>query len=120
MNVHTDKVGHHCHYFNNDKMCPFEELGCKFLHTDSKKCKFGLTCTQRMWPFKHERVNSKEVTETNIDDSRIGRTGEDEKNDTIADDGLCHDIYSSKDKVWLWRMPEPNPVYWLLRETRQP
>ena len=85
--MHTDRVGHHCHYFNNDKMCPFEELGCKFFHTDSKKCKFGLTC-QRMCPFKHVRVNNNEVTETNIDNSRIGKNEEDEKNETMADDGL--------------------------------
>ena len=26
------KTTKHCHYFNTDKSCSFEELGCKFLH----------------------------------------------------------------------------------------
>ena len=25
-----------CHYFNNAKICPYEEVGCKFNHEDSK------------------------------------------------------------------------------------
>ena len=36
MNIHNNENCHPCHYFNNGKMCPFEELGCKFLHINSK------------------------------------------------------------------------------------
>ena len=29
-----------CHYFNNGKQCPYEEVGCMFNHSDSEKCRF--------------------------------------------------------------------------------
>ena len=32
--MHSDKKVRHCHYFRNNIFCPFEELGCKFLHTN--------------------------------------------------------------------------------------
>ena len=85
--MHTDNINHHCHYFNNDKMCPFEELGCKFLHRDSK-IQVWLSMYTKSAPLQNVRVNSKEVTETNIDNSRIGKNEEDQTNYRIADDGL--------------------------------
>ena len=29
-----------CHYFNNNKTCPFEQIGCMFKHAKSRKCWF--------------------------------------------------------------------------------
>ena len=29
-----------CHYFNNNKTCPFEENGCMFAHIKADTCKF--------------------------------------------------------------------------------
>ena len=29
-----------CHYFNNAKICPYEEIGCRFKHEVSDNCKF--------------------------------------------------------------------------------
>ena len=43
----------HCYYFNSNKMCPFEELGCKFLHKYSAVCKNGDQCSSHMCQFKH-------------------------------------------------------------------
>ena len=42
-----------CHYFNSNKPCPFEKLGCKFNHKISSPCKFGYRCTANMCQFKH-------------------------------------------------------------------
>ena len=42
-----------CHFFNSGKICPFEQLGCKFKHEYSDKCKFGEKCTFHMCHFKH-------------------------------------------------------------------
>ena len=42
----------YCHYFNNEKVCPFEEIGCKFLHTKSSKCRF-VKCKNKLCPFSH-------------------------------------------------------------------
>ena len=29
-----------CHYYNNEKHCPYEAIGCKFPHVIADKCKF--------------------------------------------------------------------------------
>ena len=47
-----------CHYFNNKKNCPFEELGCMFQHAESAICKFQKQCGKKLCQFKHfEAVN---------------------------------------------------------------
>ena len=42
-----------CHYYISGKPCPFENLGCKFLHIFSKVCKYGRECTHKMCQFRH-------------------------------------------------------------------
>ena len=29
-----------CHFFNNGKLCPFEKLGCKYLHKEAQLCRY--------------------------------------------------------------------------------
>ena len=53
INLHTDDNVQRCHYFNNTKNCPFEELGCKFLHAPSDFCRLGLSCQRRLCPQRH-------------------------------------------------------------------
>ena len=43
----------YCHYFNNKDFCPYEEIGCKFKHEESGKCKFDKTCRYKLCQFKH-------------------------------------------------------------------
>ena len=33
-----------CHFYNNDKHCPFSQIGCKFLHEESAKCRYNSQC----------------------------------------------------------------------------
>ena len=33
--IHSNKITKQCHFFKNKVTCPFDELGCKFLHTSS-------------------------------------------------------------------------------------
>ena len=42
----------YCHYFNNDKECPFGDL-CIYEHEDSVKCKFGKACERLRCMYKH-------------------------------------------------------------------
>ena len=44
MKIHTQKFVQYCHYYNNDKFCPYEDLDCKFLHQVDNDCKFGKKC----------------------------------------------------------------------------
>ena len=69
MNIHRDKFYLQCHYFNNGKECPFEELGCKFLHTVSRSCKFGLECSKIMCPFRHPKVTVGNEDATDIQEN---------------------------------------------------
>ena len=52
-----------CHFFNNEKVCPFKEFGCKFKHESSPKCYFMSKCKNKMCQYKHqnEHMNSSEV-----------------------------------------------------------
>ena len=42
-----------CHYFNSNKQCPFQQLGCKFLHEVSEACHYGTRCQRHMCQFRH-------------------------------------------------------------------
>ena len=53
LTLHNDKNISPCHYFNNDKIGPFEDLECKFLHIASQLCNFDKLCKQNKCPFRH-------------------------------------------------------------------
>jgi hypothetical protein len=70
MRLHEENNIKHCHYFNNAKSCPYEKLGCKFLHTIAKKCEFRSKCARRLCPFRHEEIEStRNVSDDMTDDS---------------------------------------------------
>ena len=73
-----------CHYYNNEKECPFED-DCIFAHEDSEKVKFGGNCERNMCMFKHEDL----VTETcdSDDDSEDG------------DDNMIGDVGNNFDEI---------------------
>ena len=63
----------HCHYFNNDKVCPYEEIGCMFRHEKSEPCKYKEFCKNKLCPFQHNlRTESIDKTSDkapeNVDD----------------------------------------------------
>ena len=64
MTMHTKDFVQSCHYFNNGKMCPFEELGCKFLHVFASNCKFGHRCNKRLCPRRHDNGKDDTINDT--------------------------------------------------------
>ena len=58
MKLHTEEFIKHCYYFNNNKNCWFEELGCKFLHAEAKKCGFGSKWKRRLCPLRHHEEDN--------------------------------------------------------------
>ena len=58
INLHTKKNVSPSHYFNNNKNCPFEEYGCKFLHVASKNCEFSSSCRRRLCPWTLRREHN--------------------------------------------------------------
>ena len=78
--VHED-VTLYCHYYNNDKDCPFEDGdydGCIYLHEDSKPCLFGTGCERMLCMYKHK--DKSDDTQKDSDES------EDESDDEASDD----------------------------------
>ena len=52
--IHNKEVNiKHCHYYNNEKECPFENIGCMFRHTESKECKYRRSCKIKLCQYKH-------------------------------------------------------------------
>ena len=42
-----------CHYFNNEKICPYEEIGCMYIHEKSDPCRFQTFCQNKLCQFQH-------------------------------------------------------------------
>ena len=53
MSVHSDDKTRKCHFFNNDKPCPYQKLGCKFLHVKAGMCEFKDNCAREKCQFQH-------------------------------------------------------------------
>ena len=80
MNLHTEKATKHCHYFNNCDKCPFEEYGCKFLHSVSKMCTYSQTCERNLCPYRHSEERNYITNLDDVEESDI------EKNDITSDE----------------------------------
>ena len=52
-NYQANVIGRTGHFYNNNKICPFIQHGCKFLHKEAIKCKFSVNCVRAMCPYKH-------------------------------------------------------------------
>ena len=56
---HKNKNRRKCHYFNNEKYCPYEEIGCMFAHEASEICMFDEICSKKLCSYKHTRSQKK-------------------------------------------------------------
>ena len=65
--IHSSVVGTNCHYFNNNKRCPFEKLGCMFKHNESELCKYDKFCSKSLCSFKHSEVTKNRDTQESIE-----------------------------------------------------
>ena len=59
MNIHESSEIKGCHYFNNEKTCPYENLGCMFSHRMSGQCQYGKLCRNKLCSFQH-KIQSEE------------------------------------------------------------
>ena len=80
----------YCHYYNNDKDCPFEEE-CVFLHEDSEDCRYADTCERENCMFKHGSDgdgDDKEDESEDVDDEQDDENDDeiDEESDDDEDD----------------------------------
>ena len=47
-----------CHYFNNQKPCPYDEIGCMYSHEQSEACRFQKLCKHNLCQYQHPIYNS--------------------------------------------------------------
>ena len=76
-----------CHYFNNDKECPFDDQ-CTFSHEESPECKFGGECERILCMFQHDENDDSENEDDNEDDKETN--GHDD-GDTVEENVITID-----------------------------
>ena len=62
---HQFETGKNCHYYNNKKHCPYEDIGCMFKHEKSEKCRFNRECRNKMCPYQHEDISGYKQNDKN-------------------------------------------------------
>ena len=80
---HLDEERKKCHYFNNGKNCPFDEIGCMFAHEASKMCMFDKSCSNKLCSYQHSTSSNKNL------ESEKFKSKEDNENSYI-----CEDLHS--------------------------
>ena len=75
----------YCHYFNNGKSCPYENIGCKFKHEDAPLCRYLSRCRLKVCQFQHSIVEDmvEEVIGSDSDNEDVNSNYEDE--DSLTD-----------------------------------
>ena len=54
--IHNSQNVKKCHYFNNEKQCPFEKIGCMFEHSLAGQCRNGDLCKRKLCSFEHKNL----------------------------------------------------------------
>ena len=49
----------HCKYYSKQELCPFEAIGCQFLHIQTEFCRLD-DCQDLLCPFNHQNVINNE------------------------------------------------------------
>ena len=105
---HGDENQKKCHYFNNQKHCLFEALGCKFAHKQSENCKFDKKCSNKLCPFRHGSLESEKETNDTKD------AFDDSDTDYSYDEEDKLDLLSSNNWLIYGRQ------YWTTKELHMP
>ena len=71
----------YCHFYNNEKECPFKE-DCIFLHEDSSQCRYEKLCERTYCMHKHE------IGETEADSKH---EDEEEQEETVEIEHKCEE-----------------------------
>ena len=118
---HNENGVKHCRYFSHQEPCPYEAIGCKFLHVRSEICSLD-ECQDLLCPLTHQNVRNDEEVANDMeyeDQEPVGgqdgdaedvyiHESTDGKDDDAEDDftpnenqcHLCKKQLSSKDELW--------------------
>ena len=85
-----------CHYFNNKKVCPYDDIGCMFKHAKSKKCKFEQSCKNMLCQFQHSSEELEKFTIINEKDASANES-EDTTDNNVAQNFINDDEENDSD-----------------------
>ena len=102
-----------CHYFNNNKPCPFEEVGCMFRHDESQECQFKQECRFKLCQNKHSFNENNTVEERQTDDANENVHSESES-ETEEEDLECDECGKVSDDfdAYIEHRGRGDCVYW--------
>ena len=60
-----------CHYFNNKKVCPYEEIGCMYSHAESEACRFQKFCKNKLCQFQHSDKDTTNSNSSNCEKEKV-------------------------------------------------
>ena len=67
--MHDSQKIKKCHYFNNQKSCPYEQIGCMFQHLPAGDCRNGELCKIKLCSFNHENTKSDQSSNKNMNEA---------------------------------------------------
>jgi hypothetical protein len=85
--THSIKTTKKCHYFNNGKACPYEDIGCMFAHEQSDICKFGKLCRNNLCSYMHKKKKKIERGDK-LDKSKEKDADDGDESDKHTEDNL--------------------------------
>jgi hypothetical protein len=89
----------YCHYYNNQKFCPFEKLGCKFRHEQSAICKFQ-NCNNSLCQFRHiDVIDTEEALLKEVNNDSDRQTGSKESEFIIYKCKTCDRKFTSQEDL---------------------
>ena len=71
-----------CHYFNNNKICPFKNE-CIYAHLTSKDCMFGNDCERLFCMFRHDDHFQKDEDESDTENDESENENEEDDIETF-------------------------------------
>ena len=69
-----------CHFFNNNKFCSYEELGCMFKHTQAPLCNRSNRCQTKLCQFRHNSDIEMEASNEHPEDTDDKESNSEEEN----------------------------------------
>ena len=118
---HSIKTTRNCHYFNNCKLCPYEEIGCMFHHRKSVMCKHDKSCKVKLCSYQHKpeifekdkecQKNTTENSVTTVDSDEHDMNPDSDSDIEENECDTCGKVFETKNDLWDHESSDDNCGY---------
>ena len=120
MESHTNVNTKFCHFFNNEKECPYIEPGCMFKHEISPHCYFQKKCNKNLCQFQHTKTDDENIPIEREIDSEHSTDDHLKYNDAIVKTcSQCDRIFASIEELELHKDSDHKKYILSLTEEEQ-